>query len=101
MIVELNRVIIGDANLPFSTNVFLAKFADCVISSLINFFSGNDQVQLNNESRNQTGFMTFMSLIRIIFLLQGATNSVVKFVKIALKIFGNYLCNRALLFFTQ
>ena len=47
---ELNRVTVTDANLPPSADEFSEKFAGCAISSLIDFFSGYDQVDLDEES---------------------------------------------------
>ncbi len=48
--VEPNRVTIQDANLPASADEFSEEFAGCIISSLIDFFSGYDQVELDEES---------------------------------------------------
>ena len=76
MAVELNRVIVRDANLPPSADEFLEKFAGCAILSLIDFFSSYDQVELDEESRDLPGFMTPLGLMRMTTLPQGATNSV-------------------------
>lgn len=65
-----------DANLPFLANEFLEKFAGCVIFSFINFFLSYDQVELNKASRDLTGFMTFLGLMRITILPQRAINLV-------------------------
>lgn len=75
--VELNRVTVRDANLPPSADEFSEEFAGCAISSLIDFFSGCDQVELDKESRDLTAFMTPLGLMRMTTLPQGATNSVV------------------------
>ncbi len=56
--VELNRVTIRDTNLPLSADELSLEFAGCTISSLIDFFSGKDQVELDEESRDLTAFMT-------------------------------------------
>ena len=48
--VELNQVTIRDANIPLSANEFSKEFAGCAISSLIDFFLGYDQVELDEES---------------------------------------------------
>ena len=50
IVVELNRVTIQDANLSSSADKFSEKFASYIISSLINFFSSYDQVELDKES---------------------------------------------------
>lgn len=74
--VELNRVTVRDANLPPFADKFSEKFAGCAISSLIDFFSGYNQVELDKESRDLTGFMTPLGLMRMTTLPQGATNSI-------------------------
>ena len=74
--VELNRVTIRDTNLPPSADEFSVEFAGCTISSPIDFFSGKDQVELDEKSQDLTAFMTPLGLMRMITLAQGATNSV-------------------------
>ena len=61
--VKLNRVTIRDANLPPSADDFFNEFADCTISSLIDFFSGYDQVELAKECRNLTIFTISLGLM--------------------------------------
>lgn len=81
--------------MPPSADEFSEEFAGCAISSLIDFFSGYDQVELDEESRDLTGFMTPLGLMRMTTLAQGATNSVAKFVRIVLKILAPHLRDRA------
>lgn len=76
VVVELNKVIVRDANLLFLVNKLLEKFAGYVISSFNNFFFSYDQVKLDEKSKDGTGFMTSLSLMRMTILPQGATNSV-------------------------
>ncbi len=89
--VELNRVTVREANLSPSADQFSEEFAGCVISSLIDFFSGYDQVELDDESRDLTAFMTPLGFMRMTTLPQGATNSVAQFVTIVLKILASHL----------
>ena len=77
---------------------FFGEFAGCAISSLIDFFSGYDRVELDKESRDLTAFMTPLGLMRMTTLPQGATNSVARFVRIVLKILAPHLQDRAKLF---
>lgn len=91
--VELNRVTVRDANLPPSADEFSEKFGCCAISSLIDFFSGYNQVKLNEESRDLSGFMTPLGLMRMTTLPQRAINSVAQFVRIALKVLSDHLRN--------
>ena len=93
--VELNQITIQNANLPPSANEFFGEFTGCTISSLINFFSGYNQVELDKESRDLTGFMTPLGLMRMTMLAQGATNLVTQFVRIVPKILASYLRDQA------
>ena len=93
--VELNTVTIRDANLPPSADDLSEEFAGCTISSLIDFFSGYDEVELAKECRDLIVFMTPLGLMRMITLAQGATNSVAQFIRIVLKILVPHLQDRA------
>lgn len=75
--VELNWVIIQDANLPSSTDKFTEEFACCTILSIIDFFSNYDQVELAEESWDLIAFMTSLGLMQMTTLAQGAINLVV------------------------
>ena len=65
---------------------FSEEFAGCKMASLIDFFSGYDQVELDVRSRDLTAFQTPLGLLRQTTLPQGATNSVAQFVQIVTKI---------------
>jgi hypothetical protein len=84
--IEMNRQTIRDANLPPSVDEFSEEFAGCKIASLIDFFSGYDQVELDVKSRDLTAFQTPLGLLRQTRLPMGATNSVAQFVRIVTKI---------------
>ena len=83
---NINRVTIRDAHLPPSSDDFSEEFAGMHILSLIDWFSGYDQVGLAVESRDMTAFQTPIGLLRQTTLPQGATNSVAQFVRITNKI---------------
>ena len=69
VVMEINRVIIKNTNLPPSINEFFKKFAECIIASLIDFFSGYDQIELDEKSRDLIIFYTLIGLPRMITLL--------------------------------
>lgn len=84
---NINAVTIRDATLPPSADEFSEHVAGMVVSSLIDWFSGYDQIPLHTNSRDLTGFNTVThGLLRQTTLPQGATNSVAQFVRIGLRI---------------
>ena len=80
---NINRVTIRDANLPPQVDAFAEEFAGMQMTSLIDFFSGYDQLSFDKRSRDLTAFMTPLGLLRMTTLPQGATNSVGQFVRVA------------------
>ena len=88
-------MIVRDANLLPSADKFSEEFTGCAILSLIDFFSGYDQVELDKKSWDLTRFMTPLGLMQMTTLAQGAINSVAQFVRIVLKILALHLRDRA------
>ena len=74
-----------------SADDFSEEFTGCTISSLIDFFSGYDQVELAEECQDLTAFIISFDLMRITTLAQDATNLVAQFVRIVLKILALHL----------
>lgn len=95
---EMNRHTIRDANLPPSVDEFSEEFAGCQLSSLIDWFSGYDQLVLAEESRDMTAFMTPLGLLRMTTVPQGATNSIAQFVRVVEKILEPLLNHTAMPF---
>ena len=95
---EMNRVTIRDANLPPATDEFAEEFAGNKIASLIDWFSGYDQVPLDEKSRDLTAFFTPLGLLRMTRLPQGATNSVAQFVRVVSKVLEDQIPRRAIPF---
>ena len=56
--IKINVIIIWDANVPLLVDKFLKEFARCKIASLINFFFGYDQVELNERCRDMIIIIT-------------------------------------------
>ncbi len=69
----------------------LEAFIGCKVSSLIDFFSGYDQVSLDVESRDITIFMSPLGLLQHTTLVQGATNSLAQFIHIINNILRDYI----------
>ena len=55
-VMHINKVTKRDANLPLNTDEFSEGFAGNIITSLIDFFSGYDQIELAETSRDLTAF---------------------------------------------
>jgi hypothetical protein len=62
---EMNRVIIKNANMPSSADEFAEEFSEYTVISLINFFFKYDQVELDPSSRDMTAFITSLRLLRM------------------------------------
>src|SRR6266536_2686803 len=75
-VVEINRVIIKNGNLPPAVNEFSEEFNNYIIISLINFFSGYNQIKFDEKSKNLTSFHTSIKLYIMTTFPQGAINSV-------------------------
>ena len=95
---RMNEVTIRDANLPPATDEFAEEFAGNKIASLIDWFSGYDQVPLAERSRDLTAFSTPLGLVRMTRLPQGATNSVAQFVRVVNKVLKDQIPQRAIPF---
>lgn len=88
---DINRVTIRDANLPPNADEFAEEFAGLLCASIVDFFSGYDQMTLAKASRDLTGFQTPIGLLRMTRLPQGATNSVAQFVRLVTRILFRHL----------
>ena len=91
---EINRVTIRDANLPPNVEDFVDDFAGLSCCSLLDLFSGYDQIALDKSSRDLTGFMTPLGLLRCKTLPMGATNSVSQFVRIMNGVLADHFPSR-------
>ncbi len=65
---KINRIIIRDGNLPSTINEFSEEFSNYTIMSFIDFFSGYDQIKLDERSRNLTNFHIFIRFYRMTIL---------------------------------
>jgi hypothetical protein len=83
---HMNRVTIRDANLAPTADEFSEWFACCLILSLMDMFSGYDQMTLHEESRDMTAFQTLVGLVRSCTIVQGATNSVAAFQRVITRV---------------
>ena len=83
---EYNRHTIKDVNILPDSDEFAESFAGQKVSSIIDLFSGYDQLPLDEESRDITAFMTPRGLLRQTTLPQGATNSIAQFVRVMNKV---------------
>lgn len=90
---KYNAYILKDAFMPPATDEFSEEFAMCQILSLLDFFSGYDQMILHPNSRDMTSFSTPIGILRICRLPQGATNSVAQFMRVMVRILYDLMPN--------
>ena len=95
---KMNSVTLRDTNLPPSVDEFSEEFTGCRCTSLIDFFSGYDQLTLHPKSRDMTAFDSPLRLLRITMPLQGATNSVAQFVRVMITILEDLFLYIVILF---
>jgi hypothetical protein len=93
---KINKVTVRDANLPPNPDEFSEEFAGCHIVSLIDFFSGYDQIPLHEDSMAITAFATPLGLVEQCTLPMGTTNSVAEFVRVVSKILRDQIPHRCM-----
>ncbi|EPZ30889.1 Ribonuclease H-like domain-containing protein [Rozella allomycis CSF55] len=76
---QLNKVTIRDCNQPPNSDFFAESFAGRCVYSILDMFSGYDQLPLDIRCRDMTAFNTPIGLVRMTCLMQGHTNSVAEF----------------------
>ena len=72
--------------MPPDADEFVEEFSGMAVASLIDLFSGYDQITLDEKDRDMTAIHTPLRLLHQTTLLQGASNSVTQFVRIISKI---------------
>ena len=80
-------MIIRDVNLSFNVKKFLKKFANMLITFLIDFFFNYDQITFAKKCQNLIIFMISLEFLKIIKFSQKVINLIVQFVKMIIKIF--------------
>jgi hypothetical protein len=88
---KANKVTIRDAFTPPAAEEFSEDFGGCKVISLLDLFSGYDQVTLDEKSRDLTTFSTPIGLFRMCTLPMGGTNSVAQFQRAMTRIFQNLI----------
>lgn len=88
---KANAITLRDAFTPPPCEEFSEDFGGCKIISLLDLFSGYDQVTLDEKSRDLTTFLTPLGLFRMCTLPMGGTNSVAQFQRAMTRIFYNLI----------
>lgn len=78
----INKVTIRDANMPPDADEFVEEFSGMAMASLVDLFSGYDQINLDPRDRNMTAIQTPLGLLRQTTFLQGGSNSVAQFQRV-------------------
>ena len=82
----LNKVTIRDSGMPPQVDEFSEDFAGYPIVSAIDYYSGYDQITLDEGSRDLTAFLSELGLVRRTTLPQGWCNSVATFQRVGGKV---------------
>jgi len=61
---HINKVTIKDINISLNIEQFMKEFVDLQAVSFVNMQSEYNQIELNKESCNITGFMTVLDLLQ-------------------------------------
>ena len=85
--------------MPPDADEFMKEFSRIAIASLIDLFSGYDQITLDEKDRDITVIHTPLGLLCQTTLLQGVSNSVAQFVRIISKILEPISPNTVRVFF--
>lgn len=80
---RMNGVTLKDANIPPSADDFAKEYSRMAVTSVIDLFSGYDQIPLDAHSRDMTEFQSPLVLIRQMTLIQGWAGAVPVFCMIA------------------
>ena len=87
----LNKVTIRDAGMPPGVDEFSEEFAGYPVTTSIDFYSGYNQILLEEKYRDLTAFMTVLGLMRATRLPMGWTNSVAVFQRIMSKVLWRHI----------
>lgn len=80
---RMNGVTLKDANIPPSADDFAEEYSGMAATSVIDLFSGYDQIPLDARSRDMTAFQSPLGLVRQMTLTQGWTGAVPVFCRTA------------------
>ena len=86
--IQMNAVTIRDANMPPNADEFAEDFAGMAMCSMVDLYSGYDQIPLDPSCRDMTAIMTPLGLLRMTTILQGGANSVAQCQRIVQFILG-------------
>ncbi len=98
VVLEMNRVIIRNANLLSAIDEFSEEFADCAIVSFVNLFFEYDQLSLIEKCRDMIAFMTSFNLMKMTTIFMKAINFVIQFDRIVNKIIVDHVFHHTLSF---
>ncbi len=98
VVLEMNQVIIRNANLFSVVDEFFEKFADCAIASFVNLFFEYDQLSLIEKCRDMIVFMTSFDLMKMTTIFMKTINFVIQFVRMINKIIVDHVFYHALSF---
>jgi hypothetical protein len=97
-VMHINKVTIKDVNISSNIEQFVKEFIDLQAVSLVNMQSEYNQIELNKESCNITGFMTVLDLLQHYTFIQEEINFVAQFCRAMVQILEDLIFNVCCMF---
>ena len=95
---NMNKVIIRNANLLLNCEDFTKNFVSMIMLSLLNFYADYNQMKLNEESRDMTVFQTFLKLLKMTIIFMKIMNSVEQFVQAMQQILAKHIFHNMIVY---
>jgi len=90
---HINKVTIKDVKISLNIEQFVKEFTDLQAVSLVNMQSEYNQIKLDKESCDITGFMTVLDLLQYCTFIQEEINSVAQFCRAMVQILEDLISN--------
>ncbi len=97
-VMHINKITIKDINISLNIKQFVKEFTDLQAVSLVNMQSEYNQIELNKESCDITGFMTVLDLLQHYTFIQEEINSVAQFCRAMIQILKDLIFNVCCMF---
>jgi len=100
-VMHINKVTIKDVNISLNIEQFVKEFISLQAVSLVSMQSEYDQIELDKESCNITGFMTVLDLLQHCTFIQEEINFVAQFCRAMVQILEDLIFNVCRMFLNK